>query len=270
MAEALGGSYRPKTDPRDAPVLAARSVSVYAGDSPILRNVDLAVEARGVVGIVGPSGSGKSTLLKALNRMIDLERPPLRIAGSVEFHGASIYGPGSDPDILRSRIGVLFQQPVVFPRTIEQNVLFGARRLERLARPELETRLEEALTQAALWDEVKDRLDRRAATLSVGQQQRLCLARTLAVRPEVILMDEPTSALDPAATDAIESLILDLKTTHSVVLVTHDHRQAERVADWIGCVCLRDGAGELKQGATCIDLFEGGIGRLRANEESAR
>jgi len=251
MAEALR-----MIQPLVAPlVMVAREVSVLTRSKTLLRRVNLEVRQGEVLGIIGPSGAGKSTLLKTLNRLVDLESPPLRVAGDVVLDGVSVYGPTLDPDELRRRVGILFQQPVVFPRSIRTNVLFGAVRHERLGRGQKAVRLEESLRGAALWDEVKDRLDAPATLLSVGQQQRLCLARALAVRPEVILMDEPTSALDPRSTEAIERLIRDLCVTHTIVLVTHDLAQARRTADTIACVSLRDGAGEVVETASCADLF---------------
>lgn len=238
-------------------VLAAQGVTVWAGAGrqPLLRDVTINVPAGGVFAVIGPSGAGKSTLLKAFNRLLELETPPLSLTGSVLFRDREIYAAGVDPDRLRCDIGMLFQQPVVFPTTVERNVLFGVRQVERLSRRGRAERLEEALTGAALWAEVKDRLTAPAGELSVGQQQRLCLARTLALRPEVILMDEPTSALDPRATAAIEALIQSLAGAHTIVLVTHDLSQARRLADRVACVCRRDGAGEVVETGCCSDLF---------------
>ena len=237
-------------------VLAARGVSVAARGALLLRDVHLEVAARGVTAVIGPSGAGKSTLLKVFNRLLELETPPLVLSGEVLFHGRSIHGAGVDPDVLRSRIGMLFQQPVVFPTSVASNVLFGVRHVERLSRRGLAERLEEALTGAVLWDEVKDRLRAPAVELSVGQQQRLCLARSLALRPEVILMDEPTSALDRRAAAAIEALVAKLGADHAVVLVTHDLDQARRLADQVACLCRRDGAGEVVETGCCDDLFD--------------
>jgi phosphate transport system ATP-binding protein len=157
---------------------------------------------------------------------------------------------------LRARVGMLFQQPVVFPSSIGENVLFGAKRLRRINRTERHEIVESALREAALWDEVRDRLRASALTLSVGQQQRLCLARTLAVQPEVILMDEPTSALDPKSTQAIEDLIHRLKERRTIVLVTHNVAQARRVTDWLACICTRDGAGEIVESACCDAVLD--------------
>lgn len=237
-----------------APVLEARALSVQAGERTILRNVHVTVQRGQVFGIIGPSGAGKSTLLRCLNRLVDLT-PGLQVSGDVRFHGVSMYRNGTDADALRARIGILFQQPVVFPRSILQNVVFGVRHLRRLRRKELPEIAERALREAALWDEVKDRFHESGLTLSVGQQQRLCLARALAGGPEVILMDEPTSALDPKATEAIEELILRLKQHHTIVLVTHDVAQARRVTDWLACVCVRDSAGEVVETACCDTML---------------
>jgi len=237
------------------PVLETRRLTVTAGAETILRDVNLAVPARSVYGLIGPSGAGKSTLLKCLNRLVDLQ-PLLRVEGEVRFQGRSLRDGTLHPDDLRVRIGMLFQQPVVFPGSIQHNVVFGVRRQTGVRRRDLPGIAESALREAALWDEVKDRLRKPAATLSVGQQQRLSLARALASRPEVLLMDEPTSALDPRSTRAIEELVRELKERHTIVLVTHDLGQAQRVSDWLGCLCLQDGAGELLETACCAELLE--------------
>ena len=236
------------------PLLRVRGLSVVAGDRALLRNVTLDVHPREVLAIIGPSGAGKSTLLKCLNRLIDLT-PTLRVKGEVLFHGQSIYERGVDVDVLRARVGILFQQPVVFPKSIYQNVIFGVRHLGVVSRRRWPEVAERALTETALWNEVKDRLDESALKLSVGQQQRLCLARTLAVDPEVILMDEPTSALDPKSTESIEQLVLRLKEQRTIVLVTHNLAQARRVADSVACVCVRDGTGEMVEHACCDEVF---------------
>jgi phosphate transport system ATP-binding protein len=247
-------------DDTDMPVLEARDLNVFAGERRLLRNVNLRIAARRVFGLIGPSGAGKSTLLRCLNRLLELDTG-LRTTGDIRLHGRSIFAPEVDPDDLRARVGILFQQPVVFPTSIYQNVLFGARHLGRTPRQELPALAERALREAALWDEVKDRLPEPATKLSVGQQQRLCLARTLAVDPEVILMDEPTSALDPRSAEAIEQLILRLKASRAIVLVTHNLAQAQRVADTLACVEVRDGAGEVVQCGPCSGAFpSSGVG----------
>lgn len=235
-------------------VLRTRELTVHAGERPLLRNVNLEIRPRQVFGIIGPSGAGKSTLLRCLNRLVDLT-PNLRVEGSVLFQGNSVRQPGTDVDALRARIGMIFQQPVVFPKSIYENVIFGVRHLGQVKKTEWPEAAERALREAALWPEVKDRLREPALRLSVGQQQRLCLARTLAVNPEVILMDEPTSALDPKSTEAIEELILQLKIHRTIVLVTHNLDQARRVTDWLACLCVRDGAGEAVESACCDAMF---------------
>ena len=232
------------------PLLEARNLEVRAQGKPLIRNVNFDVQPGQVFGLIGPSGAGKSTLLRALNRLADLI-PGLSVRGDVTLRGESIYAPGVDVNSLRARVGMLFQQPVIFPASIAENVLFGAKRLRQLSRSERAELVESALTEAALWNEVKDRLRSAANSLSVGQQQRLSLARTLAVKPEVILMDEPTSALDPKSTQAIEELILRFKERHTTVIVTHNVAQARRITDWIACVCIRDGVGEIVESACC-------------------
>lgn len=242
MPELPEASSIPKTSP--PPAMIVRNLCVTAGKRLIVRNITLDIPEREVFCIIGPSGAGKSTLLKCLNRMVDLS-PGLRISGDVLFNGQSIYARSVRADELRARIGILFQQPVIFPKSIYQNVIFGLRHLHQAPRRTWREVAEMALREAALWDEVKDRLGEPAIKLSVGQQQRLCLARTLACKPQVILMDEPTSALDPRATQQIEELIVRLKERHTVVLVTHNLAQARQVADRIVRFEVNDGVGEL-------------------------
>src|SRR5262245_53851849 len=232
----------PLTPPDVAPALAIENLCVRSAQRQILRDVRLDVAPRQVLGLIGPSGAGKTTLLKCLNRLIELD-PTLRTSGEIRLHGTAI--DQIDADDLRARIGMLFQQPVVFPKSIYQNVIFGIRHLGRIPRRQWPEVGERALREAALWDEVKDRLADPATRLSVGQQQRLCLARTLASEPEVLLMDEPTSALDPRSTQAIEELLLELKTRHTIVIITHNISQARRIADQLACVCTLEGVGEL-------------------------
>ncbi len=233
-----------RSDSAVRPLLAVRNLSVMAGARPILRNVSLDIPENQVFGIIGPSGAGKSTLLKCLNRMVDLS-PGLRVSGDVLFDGRSIYDRSVRSDELRASIGILFQQPVIFPKSIYQNVIFGIRHLGRLPRRQWPHVAEAALREAALWEEVKDRLNEPAIKLSVGQQQRLCLARTLACGPRVILMDEPTSALDPRSARQIEELIVRLKARHTVVLVTHNIAQTRQVVDRVVSFRVRDGIGEV-------------------------
>ena len=220
-----------------ASILRLENVSVVAGAKPILHGVTLDVPEGSVFGLIGPSGVGKSTLLKCCNRLTDLI-PGLHVEGSITFRGQSVLGRRIDADALRAKIGILFQQPAVFPRSIMANVLFGVSHLGSVSRRELPMVAERALREVALWDEVKDRLTSSAIYLSVGQQQRLCLARTLATNPDVILMDEPTSALDPQASEVIEQLILRLRGPRSVVIVTHNFAQARRVCDRVARLAL--------------------------------
>lgn len=211
-------------------LLEVRELSVIAGHRRILHRVNALFRTGAATAILGPSGAGKSTLLKCLNRLLDLT-PGLRREGDVLFHGHSIYAPSVDADALRARIGMLFQQPAVFPVSIRKNVLFGVRHLGKAPKHAWPEILERSLRDASLWNEVKDRLEEPGLKLSVGQQQRLCLARTLAVDPEVILLDEPTSALDAKSTEAVEQSLLRLKGARTLVLVTHSLDQARRLAD---------------------------------------
>lgn len=237
------------------PIISVRDLGVRAGSRVLLRGVNLDITSRQVFGIIGPSGAGKSTFLRCLNRLVDLS-PGFRVAGDVLFHGRSVFARDVDRDALRARIGMLFQQPAVFPTTVLRNVLFGVRHLGKTPRKEWPQVAERALQEASLWQEVKDRLHDSALRLSVGQQQRLCLARTLATGPEVILMDEPTSALDPRSTEAIEELILRLKEQRTIILVTHNIKQARRVTDWLACLCVRDGTGEMVESACCDAMLD--------------
>ena len=213
------------------PALETREFHLHYGPVHALKGIDLAVPGRSVTAIIGPSGCGKSTLLRAFNRMNDLI-PGVRTGGAIRFGAVDVNDRGTDVVELRRRIGMVFQRPNPFPKSIFENVVFGLRTLGLRDRGELEARVERSLRRAALWEEVKDRLDRSALQLSGGQQQRLCIARCLAIEPEVILMDEPASALDPTATGRIEELILDLKATYTIVIVTHNMQQAARVSDF--------------------------------------
>jgi phosphate transport system ATP-binding protein len=223
-------------DPQKLPVslqakLQARDLNVYYGTFHAVKNVSLTIPDRHVTAMIGPSGCGKTTFLRSLNRMHDLT-PGARIRGQVLLDNSDIYDSGVDPVTIRHRIGMVFQRPNPFPQTIFDNVAYGPR-LQGERRPSVLREIaERSLTQAALWNEVKDRLDRSALDLSGGQQQRLCIARCLAVDPEVILMDEPASALDPIATSKIEDLIHVLKQDYTVAIVTHSMQQAARISDY--------------------------------------
>lgn len=233
----------------------------------ILDRVNLDVPERMITCVIGPSGAGKSTLLRCMNRLIDLS-PSLTVEGRVVFNGRDIRAGGIDVDDVRRHIGTVFQQPVVFPGSIRKNVLFAARTIGIVGRGDSDQVLESSLRAAGLWKETKDRLASDARKLSVGQQQRLAIARTLAGNPEVILMDEPTSALDEAATLAFEQTVRELRATRTIVLVTHHLPQAERLADWIACLCpAKDGSGgHLSEFERCALYFE--RRRDGANENS--
>jgi len=211
--------------------VVVRDLNFYYGRSQALHNISLEIPERIVMAFIGPSGCGKSTFLRTLNRMNDMI-PSTRIEGEVMIDGQDVYGPGTDVVELRRRVGMVFQKSNPFPKSIFENVAYGLR-INRLtnSKSELQSRVEQALNDAALWEEVKDRLKQSALSLSGGQQQRLCIARALAIRPSVLLMDEPASALDPSATSKIEELIVDLKRDYTIVIVTHNMQQAARVSD---------------------------------------
>jgi phosphate transport system ATP-binding protein len=219
--------------------IEAHDLNFYYGPKRALESISLRIQTNLVTAFIGPSGCGKSTFLRTLNRMNDII-PATRVEGSVEIDGQDIYAPGVDVVQLRRRVGMVFQKSNPFPKSIFENVAYGLR-INNMARSKAETaeRVEESLRAAAIWEEVKDRLDDSALALSGGQQQRLCIARALAIRPEVLLMDEPASALDPIATQRIEELIYDLKKNYTIVIVTHNMQQAARVSDhtaffWLG------------------------------------
>lgn len=212
------------------PRFQVRGLSCFYGSTLAVDNLSMDIEASGVTAFIGPSGCGKSTLLRCLNRMNDVV-PGFSLQGEVLLDGEDIYAPATDPVAVRRRVGMVFQRSNPFPSSIFDNVAYGMRLQRRMARSELELAVEEALRAAALWEEVKDRLDEPAAMLSGGQQQRLCIARALAVKPEVLLFDEPASALDPLSTQRVEELVLELGRQLTVVIVTHNLQQASRVAD---------------------------------------
>jgi phosphate transport system ATP-binding protein len=214
-----------------------RGLDFYYGENIALKDVSLPLYVNKVTAFIGPSGCGKSTLLRVLNRIYDLY-PKQRAEGEVLLDGEDILSSKQDLNLLRARIGMVFQKPTPFPMTIYDNIAFGIRLYERLSRVEVDARVEQALTRAALWDEVKDKLGANGLSLSGGQQQRLCIARTVAVRPEVILLDEPCSALDPISTARIEELIDELKDDYTIVIVTHNMQQAARVSDFTAFMYL--------------------------------
>ena len=210
------------------PVFTVKDVSVFYGDYEAVRGVDLSIQRYQITGMIGPSGCGKSTILRCFNRMNDMI-PGARVAGTIQYHEDDLYGPDIDPIEVRRRIGMVFQKPNPFPKSIFDNVAYGIR--VNKMKGDLDDMVEEALVGAALWDEVKDKLKTSGLALSGGQQQRLCIARTIAVKPDVILMDEPCSALDPIATAKIEDLMHDLSQRYTIVIVTHNMQQAARVSD---------------------------------------
>ncbi|MDX2062218.1 MAG: phosphate ABC transporter ATP-binding protein PstB [Bacteroidia bacterium] len=210
--------------------LVATDVHLYYGTNHALKGISMAIARNTVTAFIGPSGCGKSTFLRLFNRMNDLIAG-VRIEGSIELDGVNIYEKGTDPVQLRKRIGMVFQKPNPFPKTIFENVAYGLRIKGENDAKKIAEQVERALHQSALWDEVKDNLKKSALALSGGQQQRLCIARALAVEPSVLLMDEPTSALDPISTSKIEQLINDLKNRYTIVIVTHNMQQAARVSD---------------------------------------
>jgi phosphate transport system ATP-binding protein len=230
--------------------MSIEDLNVYYGSFHALRDASLQVHANQITALIGPSGCGKSTFLRALNRMHDLT-PSARVTGSVTLDGADIYGRQVDADSIRHRIGMVFQRPNPFPQSIFDNVAYGCRLQGQRNRKQLTEICELSLRQAALWDEVKDRLDRSALGLSGGQQQRLCIARVIAVKPQVILMDEPAAALDPIATSKIEDLLEVLKRDYTVVIVTHSMQQAARVSDITAFFLL----GELIEVGATADIF---------------
>ncbi|WP_169973685.1 phosphate ABC transporter ATP-binding protein PstB [Tautonia rosea] len=223
-----------------AVVLEARDLSVWYGSTEALHQINIAIPRNRITALIGPSGCGKSTLLRCFNRMNDLI-PTFRMEGRLEFDGEEIVGDQVDPVALRRRVGMVFQKPNPFPKTVYQNVAWGARINGYIG--DMDELVERSLRRAALWDEVKDKLHRSGLDLSGGQQQRLCIARTLAVEPEVILMDEPCSALDPISTARVEDLMEDLKDDYTIVIVTHNMQQARRTSDMTACLMLDEDRG---------------------------
>ena len=210
--------------------ISVKNLDFFYGDHRALKSINVPLYRGKVTAFIGPSGCGKSTLLRILNRMYDLY-PNQRATGHVTLDSANILSPSQDLNLLRAKVGMVFQKPTPFPMTIFENIAFGIRLYERLSKSELEDRVRHALERAALWDEVKDKLGANGLSLSGGQQQRLCIARTVAVRPEVILFDEPCSALDPISTAKIEELVSELTHDYTIVIVTHNMQQAARVSD---------------------------------------
>jgi phosphate transport system ATP-binding protein len=251
MSEAvLPAGLTPTPDVESDTRVAIRSLNFYYGATHALKNVNIDYANKKTTAMIGPSGCGKSTLLRVLNRMYDLY-PGQRAEGEVMMNGMNIISPGLDLNQLRRRVGMVFQKPTPFPKSIYENVVFGVRLHEKLSKADLDERVEWALTRAALWGEVKDRLSSSAIGLSGGQQQRLCIARSIAVRPDVLLLDEPTSALDPISTLKIEELIDELKRDFTIIIVTHNMQQAGRCADQVAFFYL----GELVEVGSATQIF---------------
>jgi len=230
--------------------IEVRHLNFFYGKFQGLRNIHLDIAEKKVTAFIGPSGCGKSTLLRTLNRMYSLY-PGQRAEGEINFYGQNILDPDQDLNLLRARVGMVFQKPTPFPMSIYDNIAFGVRLYEDLTRSEMDDRVEWALSKAALWGEVKDKLGQSGLSLSGGQQQRLCIARSVAVKPSVILLDEPTSALDPISTAKVEELVHELKADYTVAIVTHNMQQAARVSDFTAYMYL----GELVEFGETDNIF---------------
>ena len=227
-----------------------RNLNFFYGTFKGLKNVNLNIAENKVTAFIGPSGCGKSTLLRTLNRMYSLY-PGQRAEGEISFYGQNILDPKQDLNLLRAQVGMVFQKPTPFPMSIYDNIAFGIRLYENLSRSDMDERVEWALTKAAIWNEVKDKLGQSGLSLSGGQQQRLCIARSVAVKPKVILLDEPTSALDPISTAKVEELVSELKKDYTVAIVTHNMQQAARVSDFTAYMYL----GELVEFGQTEQIF---------------
>src|SRR4030095_13802774 len=238
------------TLPPSAPKMTIRSLDFYYGKFHALKDVSLEIAERRVTAFIGPSGCGKSTLLRTLNRMYSLY-PGHRATGDIQFNGQNILDSGTDLNMLRAKVGMVFQKPTPFPMSIYDNIAFGVRLYESLSQREMDERVEWALSKAAMWTEAKDILRQSGMALSGGQQQRLCIARAVSVKPEVLLLDEPTSALDPISTAKIEELITELKNDYTIAIVTHNMQQAARVSDSTGYMYL----GELVEFGETDQIF---------------
>jgi phosphate transport system ATP-binding protein len=217
--------------------LKIRNLDFFYGDFKGLKNINMNIAEKKVTAFIGPSGCGKSTLLRTFNRMYDLY-PGQRAEGEILFHGKNLLDRSQDVNLVRAKIGMVFQKPTPFPMTIYENIAFGVRLYERMSRSAMDDRVEWALNKAALWREVKNKLNQSGLSLSGGQQQRLCIARAVAVKPEIVLLDEPTSALDPISTAKIEELIDELKSDYTIAIVTHNMQQAARISDYTAFMYL--------------------------------
>ena len=230
-------SVAASTLPPAPPTMSMRNVDFYYGKFHALKDIALDIAEKRVTAFIGPSGCGKSTLLRTLNRMYSLY-PGQRATGEIQFNGQNILGTGIHLNLLRAKVGMVFQKPTPFPMSIYDNIAFGVRLYESLGQRDMEERVEWALTKAAMWDEAKDKLKQSGMALSGGQQQRLCIARAVSVKPDVLLLDEPTSALDPISTAKIEELITELKNEYTIAIVTHNMQQAARVSDYTAYMYL--------------------------------
>jgi phosphate transport system ATP-binding protein len=231
-------------------ILTVRDLNFFYGNFRGLTNVSLDIAKSRVTAFIGPSGCGKSTLLRTFNRMYDLY-PGQRAEGQINFHGKNLLEKKQDVNLVRAKIGMVFQKPTPFPMTIYENIAFGVRLYENLPKSEMDDRVEWALRKAAIWEETKNKLQQSGLSLSGGQQQRLCIARTIAVKPEIVLLDEPTSALDPISTAKIEELINELKNEYTIAIVTHNMQQAARISDFTAFMYL----GELVEFGKTDSLF---------------
>jgi phosphate transport system ATP-binding protein len=230
--------------------LEVRNLNFYYGNFRGLKDVSMNIAERKVTAFIGPSGCGKSTLLRTLNRMYSLY-PGQRAEGEINFYGKNILDKSQDLNLLRARIGMVFQKPTPFPMTIYDNIAFGVRLYDNLSKSDMDERVEWALTKSALWNEVKDKLGQNGLSLSGGQQQRLCIARSVAVKPSVLLLDEPTSALDPISTGKVEELVHELKQDYTIAIVTHNMQQAARCSDFTAYMYL----GELMEFGSTEQIF---------------
>jgi phosphate transport system ATP-binding protein len=236
--------------PPAPPKMSIKGLDFFYGKFQGLKDINLDIAEQRVTAFIGPSGCGKSTLLRTLNRMYSLY-PGQRAIGEIMFNGANILDPGTDLNMLRARVGMVFQKPTPFPMSIYDNIAFGVRLYETLSQRQMDERVEWALIKAAMWQEAKDKLKQSGMALSGGQQQRLCIARAVAVKPEVLLLDEPTSALDPISTAKIEELISELKADYTIAIVTHNMQQAARVSDFTAYMYL----GELIEFSATDEIF---------------
>jgi phosphate transport system ATP-binding protein len=250
VASAPAGSASAPAAGLDDAVIRVRNLDFYYGKFQGLRKVNLDIARRKVTAFIGPSGCGKSTLLRTLNRMFDLY-PGQRAEGEILFNGRNILDKSQDVNLLRAKVGMVFQKPTPFPMSIHENIAFGVRLYERLSAADMNDRVEWALRKAALWEEVKDKLQQSGLSLSGGQQQRLCIARMVAVKPDVLLLDEPTSALDPISTAKVEELVNELKVDYSIAIVTHNMQQAARISDYTAYMYI----GELVEFGETSRLF---------------